>query len=71
VPHSGPGPVPSHNGVLQAAMNGMRPVVRGRVDGPSGRTVTEMFDRCRDAVTAAGERGRACLGESASACGGG
>jgi hypothetical protein len=49
----------------------MKPVVRGRVDGPSGRTVTEMFDRCRDAVTAAGERGRACLGESASACGGG
>src|SRR5262245_14410329 len=40
----------------------MRPVVRGRLDGPSGPTVTEMVDRCRDAVTAAGERGRACPG---------
>jgi hypothetical protein len=49
----------------------MKPVVRERVDGQSGRTVTEMFDRCRDAVTAADARGRACPGESASACVGG
>jgi hypothetical protein len=41
------------------------------LEGPNGPTVTEMFDRCRDAVTAAGERCRVCPGESATACVGG
>ena len=64
----GPDPVPSQHGVLQGAMNDMRPVMRGRWDGPSGPTVTEMYDRCRDAVTSAGARCRACPCESALPC---
>jgi hypothetical protein len=59
MPHAGPSPAPSHNRMLQAVMRGMRRVVRGLVEGPRGRTVTEIFDRCRDAVTATGERCRA------------
>jgi hypothetical protein len=47
-----PGPVPSPHGVLQAAMNDMRPVGRGRLEGSSGQPVTKIVDRCRDAVTA-------------------
>ena len=64
----GPGPAPSQHGVLQAAMRGMRQVVRGRLEGPSGQTVTKIFDRCRDAVSADGERCRAFPCESAPAC---
>jgi hypothetical protein len=63
VPNSDPGPAPSQNRMLQAVMSGMRQVVRGRLEGPSGQTVTKIFDRCRDAVTAAGARGRASPGE--------
>src|SRR5262245_43490201 len=47
VPQADPGPAPSPRGLRQAARNGVKPVGRGRVDGPSGPTVTEMFDRCR------------------------
>ena len=46
----------------------MRQVVRGRLEGPSGQTVTKIFDRCRDAVTAAGARGRASPGEQGRGC---
>src|SRR5262249_19040822 len=53
VPHADPGPAPSPNRARQAAMNGMKLVGRGRLDGPRGPPVTEMFDRCRNAVTAA------------------
>jgi hypothetical protein len=67
----GPGPAPSHNGVLQAAMSGMRQVVRGLLEGASCQTVTKIFDRCRDAVTAAGERCRAFPCDSATSCVGG
>jgi hypothetical protein len=52
-------------------MNGVKPVGQGRVDGPSGPTVTEMFDRCRYTDTASGERGRTCPCERAPACVGG
>jgi hypothetical protein len=58
----------SHNRLLQAAMSGMRRVVRGRWAGPSGPTVTKIFDRCRYTVTAASARGRACSSERAPAC---
>jgi hypothetical protein len=47
-------PAPPQNGVLQAAMRGMRRVVRGRSEGSSGQAVTNLFDSCRDAITAAG-----------------
>jgi hypothetical protein len=71
MPDSDPGLAPSPHGVLQAARNGMRRVVRGRWDGPSGRMVTNMFDRCRDTVTAAGERRRTCPCDRATSCVGG
>jgi len=46
----------------------MRRVVRGLVEGPRGRTVTEIFDRCRGAVTAADERCRPFPCDRAPAC---
>jgi hypothetical protein len=66
VPSSDPGPAPSPDRARQAAMHGLRPVVRGRLDGPRGRTVTEMFDGCQDAVTPAGARRRASPGDRAT-----
>jgi hypothetical protein len=48
-----PGSAPSPHGVLQGAMSGIRQLGGGRWEGPSGQTVTNIFDRCRDAVSAA------------------
>src|SRR5262245_23395275 len=59
-----PGPVPSPNVVLLAAMHDMRPVVRERLEGPNRQRVTKIFDRCRDAVNVAGVDkliGQACV----------
>ena len=67
MPHSGPGLVLSPNRLLEAVLSGMRRVVRGRWEGPSGPTVTEIVERCRNTVTAAGARGRAGPGTSAPA----
>jgi hypothetical protein len=36
-------------------MSGMWRVVRGRLEGPNGQTVTKMVETCWDAVSAAGE----------------
>jgi len=54
-------------GALHEAMSG----IKGVLEEPSRQTVTKIFDRCRDAVTTAGEKCRASPGDRATACGGG